>query len=207
VTGNPTRAWRDAEGAARLARLLLFVEVGLYAGAVVLGLLVPPGDKALEAPIALFGLVQFVGFAAAAIAVLRWIYLADNNARALGAEDLSGSPGWAVGWFFVPLANLIMPYTTVRDMWKASVNPKDWQAENGESLVILWWACWLISQISGTIAFRLELEMGYEAGEATRMLGLASDLVSIPSALLLAVIIGRIQAQQVQTRPVAILAA
>ena len=65
---------------------------------------------------------------AAALATLRWLYLANANAFALGAEDMMVSPGLAVAWFFIPFANLFMPYLTMRDTWKASAKPRDWQA-------------------------------------------------------------------------------
>src|SRR5947209_8456564 len=35
-----------------------------------------------------------------------WIYRANHNVRALGARELRYTPGWAVGWFFVPILNL-----------------------------------------------------------------------------------------------------
>lgn len=204
MSGASAWVWRGAAGSARLACWLLYASAAVSLCSAAVGLAVAPSEKTLDAPLALFGLVQIALFIATALAVLRWLYVANGNARSLGADDLTGSPAWAVGWFFVPLANLVMPYVMVRDMWKASVNPRDWQAESSPGLVILWWGCWLVSQIASTIAFRLELEMGMEASDATRMLGLASDLVSIPSALLLAMIIGRIQAQQVNARPATI---
>jgi hypothetical protein len=40
---------------------------------------------------------------ACAVAVLKWIYRANANARALGAKDMKFTPGWAVGWYFVPI--------------------------------------------------------------------------------------------------------
>ena len=39
-----------------------------------------------------------------------WIVRANKNARALGAKNLSASPGWALGYFFVPILNLWKPF-------------------------------------------------------------------------------------------------
>jgi hypothetical protein len=50
---------------------------------------------------------------AAFVLVGVWIYRANANAHALGG-DLSVSPGWAVGWFFVPIACLFKPYLAMR---------------------------------------------------------------------------------------------
>jgi hypothetical protein len=43
----------------------------------------------------------------AGIMLLVWIYRANQNARALGAEDMEFTPRWSVGWFFVPIASLL----------------------------------------------------------------------------------------------------
>lgn len=87
-------------------------------------------------------IVTFIGW-------LIWQHRAHANLRALGAANLSYSPGWAVGWWFIPFANIVMPYLTVRELWKAS-NPEasaiDWKARGGAAIVGLWWAGRLVTQ-------------------------------------------------------------
>src|SRR5579885_27683 len=56
----------------------------------------------------------------ALIVFLAWVYRASRNARALGAEGMKYTPGWSVGWFFVPFANLVLPYLVMREIWQAS---------------------------------------------------------------------------------------
>lgn len=112
-------------------------------------------------------------------------------------------PGWAVGWFFVPLANLAMPFITMRELWKASANPRDWQLERTPLALPLWWACWLASSIAGTIAFRLTLEGGKAAAAGTQTLYLISDAFAVPAALLLAWLVGRIDSMQRRVSPAA----
>lgn len=55
----------------------------------------------------------------AVAAVIAWLYQARRE-----AERLGGTPGWApwwvVGGWFVPVANLVVPYLVVRDVWRAS---------------------------------------------------------------------------------------
>ena len=70
--------------------------------------------------VGLFQLVRGLVQLATAIVFFIWLYRANANVRALGADDMMGSPGLGVGWFFIPLANLFMPYMTVRDIWRAS---------------------------------------------------------------------------------------
>ena len=39
-----------------------------------------------------------------------WLYRAASATRTLGAEGTEFTPGWTVGWVFVPIANVFMPY-------------------------------------------------------------------------------------------------
>jgi heme/copper-type cytochrome/quinol oxidase subunit 2 len=75
-----------------------------------------------------------------------WQFRAQANLRPLGAANLRYSPGWAVGWWFIPFANIVMPYLTVRELWKAS-DPEGgsvgWQMVKTTPLLPFWWACWL----------------------------------------------------------------
>jgi Domain of unknown function (DUF4328) len=99
-------------------------------------------------------------FVPTAIAWLLWQYRAHANLRALGAANLSYSPGWAVGWWFIPFANIVMPYLTVRELWKAS-DPEagaiEWRARGGAAILGFWWtgrlamqALWQIGSVIGT---------------------------------------------------------
>lgn len=194
------RAWTysDASAAALWARRLLWADAALSAAAILAAALrgLDPWRQG-SADMAI-GIGQIIVFIACAFVTLRWLYLGNANARALGATDLMGSPGLAVGWFFVPLANLFMPYMTVRDMWKASANPRDWQGASAPAAIILWWLLWLAGNIAGTISFRLWLEK--DAGSAGEIFSLVSNLAAIPAALILAWVIGRIQTMQEHAR-------
>jgi hypothetical protein len=54
---------------------------------------------------------------AAGILWLVWQHRGHANLRARGVQNLRFTPGWAVGWWFVPFANLVMPYLTMRELW------------------------------------------------------------------------------------------
>ncbi len=195
--------YRPAGGAATLAQLLLYATVALAAVTALLAAL--RGLDPLRATPLEAGLwtVQLVVWIAALIVTLRWIYLANGNVRALGADDMIVRPGWAVGWFFVPLMNLGMPYMAIREMWKASANPRDWQAGPTPPTLPIWWGFWLAAGITGAIGFRLNLEFAKEPGAAAAAEGFffASDLLCIPALLLFARIIAGIQAMQLRRSP------
>lgn len=64
-----------------------------------------------------------------------WIYGVFVAIRRSGGTT-SWSPGWAVGGWFVPLANLVIPWLTVRDALKALGYPT--------VLAGAWWLAWLL---------------------------------------------------------------
>ena len=65
--------------------------------------------------------------------------------HALGSPGLRFTPGWAVGWYFVPIANLWKPYQAMKEIWRASKNPGNWQAETTSGFLGWWWFWWIIS--------------------------------------------------------------
>ncbi|TWU13557.1 hypothetical protein CA54_23920 [Symmachiella macrocystis] len=94
-----------------------------------------------------------------AVLFLRWTYLASRNARSLVAEKLEYSPGWAVGWFFVPIVNFWKPYQVMIEIFKAS-NPNmddDWQESSSPPATSRWWTMWVIAIIIGRVSSRMSM--------------------------------------------------
>jgi hypothetical protein len=200
------RAYRDTATLALWTQRLLWGLAALSLLAILFVWLRGFEPKEVGAAEAVLLIVQTLVFAVTAVVTLRWIYLANANARALGAEDMMVSPGWAVGWFFVPLMNLVMPFVMMRELWKASARPKDWQMESAPAPILLWWILWIASGIAGAVGFSLSLEPGAVEGGAAEIAYFLSDLCLIPSLLLLAWIIGRLQAMQSRAIPDAVFA-
>jgi hypothetical protein len=88
---------------------------------------------------------------AAGVYFFLWVYRACDNLYALGNLKLKYSPGWAVAWFFIPFANLVMPYLAMADILKRSAIPGNNAIPDGQSMnkptpiwIILWWAIFII---------------------------------------------------------------
>lgn len=105
----------------------------------------------------LFALIQMTVLLLTGVGFLRWIHRAHVNARALGATGMTISPGWAVGWFFIPIMNLWKPFHAMKELWQASSHPTSWQNEPPAPIVNAWWTLWLLSNLLGQIALRLAL--------------------------------------------------
>ena len=94
----------------------------------------------------------------ALVVFLVWFYRANRNLRALGGSELRFTPGWAVVWWFIPIANLFMPYFATVEMAKAS-DPSVWSTDRqGRDrmkrpwLILFWWVFSLTSGIAFIIA-------------------------------------------------------
>jgi Domain of unknown function (DUF4328) len=184
---------RPLSSLARTTRILLIAQATIAGMAAIMTYAhggPVPEDNALYA---LVVLVQFLLYIAGGIVFLIWVYRSTANAHAFGAEGMSAGPGLAVGWYFIPIANLWMPLTAMRETWKASVNPPNWEVERAPATMGLWWFFWITGNIAGIAAARLGWEEAApETAGISYILSIASDLLTIPGALLLTGIVGAI---------------
>ena len=103
---------------------------------------------------------QIVLIIAYVVVFFMWIYKANKNLRSLRAAGLRFTPGWAVGWFFVPIMNLFRPYQIVSEIWKASdpgvdtTHDTSWKAVPTSPIVGCWFALYLISFFVARIAIQ-----------------------------------------------------
>ena len=96
-------------------------------------------------------------FTASGILILRWIYRANFNARQLDGSNLKFSPGWSVGWYFIPIANLWKPYQAMKEIWQTSANPSTQKQQSTEALLPWWWFTWLFYNFTNAASNRLWL--------------------------------------------------
>ncbi|MDE2927401.1 MAG: DUF4328 domain-containing protein [Acidobacteriota bacterium] len=136
------------------------------------------------------------------ILVLIWIHRANHNARQLGAADMHFTPGWAVGWYFVPIAWFWKPYQAMTEIWRASRNPADWRGRPVSALLQWWWVLWIVpfwgeAIVNWAVGRNLD-EAGAETLEAAT--GLAGWILDIPLILVFLAIIGAVHRMQIQHR-------
>jgi hypothetical protein len=126
----------------------------------------------------------------------RWIFRAAWNVRHLGAKRLEYTPGWSVGWYFVPFANLVIPFRAMREIWLASHEPTRWR-ETSVGTLTLWWTLWLAGNIIGNISFRMS--MGADTLEEmirAEWIGVGLCVFSIPLSLVFMGIVRRVREAQ-----------
>lgn len=138
-------------------------------------------------------LINFVIYICAVIAVAMWIHRGHRNLHEAGIPDLKFSPGWAVGWYFVPIAFLFMPFQAMRELWTVSHNRSDSFSASAPGNLGMWWAFWIIGNILGNVSFRTS-DMG--DGSVGLITGLGSSVCTIVAAWLLMKIMQEITAAQ-----------
>lgn len=122
-------------------------------------------------------------FIACIVLVARWIYRASSNAHAL-RDDLTITPGWAVGWYFVPIATWWKPYEAMKEIWSASFPTPDGTGATPPVMMRVWWGLWVGGNILGNISLQLSLRDGIDPDVATT-LDVVISLISIPTVILL----------------------
>jgi hypothetical protein len=102
----------------------------------------------------LVSILSFVVAIAALVAFLLWFYRANRNLRVLGGTDLRFTPGWAVVWWFIPIANIWMPYRATVEIAKASdpsvgvTNRQSREQLPRPKLLLVWWLYSLLSGLA-----------------------------------------------------------
>jgi len=94
-------------------------------------------------------------FIISGILILKWIYQSNQNARYLGAKDMTFTPAWSIGFYFIPIVSLWKPYQAMKEIWQASQNPNNWQLEKAGPILGIWWFFWIANSVVGQVVFRM----------------------------------------------------
>jgi hypothetical protein len=140
---------------------------------------------------------------------LRWVYVAAKNARTIGMRnprlfehsfELAFTPGWSVGFYFVPLFNLWKPYQAMKWIWRASGSPD--ARDNKSKILPLWWTFWLLSNLISIMAFKAgqtaQNPSDYTTAVAEYVISDAAQILSCVFALLL---VRRLSRRQLRALP------
>jgi Domain of unknown function (DUF4328) len=143
-------------------------------------------------------IVSVVVLAMAAVALVFyfvWIFRAKRKAIQLGAEDTEYSPGLVIGCHFIPIGNLFMPLQAMRELWKASISPREWRGQSVSPMVTMWWALWIATGIAGyAIFFVSRSGRGVDHLRFVTLALLFSSTLSLVCYWLLYLIVGRVSA-------------
>lgn len=146
-------------------------------------ILLAPSADSIDIGLVAFRILTMIVFAA-------WMYVAGRNLERAGYGDLDYSAGSRIGVFFVPVANLFLPYVGMRELWNASRGHTDRDANN--ALLAGWWALWLVVLVTGVIA-----RFGRNDPDLAGIGALVRSVIDIPlGGLAIALVLGITRGQQ-----------
>ena len=123
---------------------------------------------------------SLASLAAGPVAVALWVYRAYRNLPVLGSGPPRWSPGWAAGGWFVPVANFVLPYLVVSELWAVS-RPS---SRRTSVAVAVWWAA-LVAAVALWLASLLNyLVIGGSGQIGEDAVGILGDAALVVAAVL-----------------------
>jgi hypothetical protein len=203
--GDAPRPFRSAAARARWLLVLLAINLAVAIVSVMIALSGKGALAAFEAgeagltrlesfdsAFAITGQVELLVYLAAAIAWLAWQSRTIDNEAPLGLGPSRYTPRWSIGWWFVPFANLVMPYLVHRDIdarYSGGVRSDRW-------LLTGWWIVFIVGGIISNVVGRIWLAAeSIEELQSGLTLWVVSDLVGALSAVLAILLVRQIQSR------------
>ena len=164
-------------------------------------------NEVVEAGTSLDNFSMYLGFTAIGVFALTvvaycvFVYRAASNIHRSNARGMTTSPGWAVGWSFIPFVNLVKIYEVMRDVWQSSHDPVR-GAISPPAILGPWWGCYLVGNILATISGRLQDsillsdEFNADLMNFTLWLTIISSILSLIAVVLLFLIVRSITRAQ-----------
>jgi len=154
--------------------------------------------SSLESTLALLGFIGFLAvsiFVGTTVSFCMFVHRAASNLRAFGRSGLQFTPGWAVGWFFVPFANLFKPYHAIKEIVLASDPDTEkseytttWMSNPVPQIVGAWWAFWIVRLVVDRVSSKMETtSLSFD------LFSIVIEFVSVATAILLVQHIARQQ--------------
>ncbi|MEW9031521.1 MAG: DUF4328 domain-containing protein [Planifilum fimeticola] len=146
-------------------------------------------------------LAQLCSFFITAISFLLWTYRSYRNLSALSDRDLRFSPGWAVGWYFVPIMNLFRPFQVMKEIWEGSApdadhsRPEEGKGRPVSPLLPGWWSLWLLSNFLAGVPVVRPMDPGESA-----LYMFLTDIVDIPLCFVTFFLVRAIDQRQTEKR-------
>lgn len=188
---------QDPSSLTKILKVFLWISVGVGALAVVSDIaqstLLTGGPVGLaeananDARQGLVGIISIITFIITGITFLRWVYRANVNCHGFGAQNMQFTPGWAVGFYFVPILSFFKPCEAMVEIWKISQDPMNWENQSNDALVGVWWSLFLVSNIAGNISIQTALRakdpetltLSTVAAIISTIAGIALDIVAV----------------------------
>jgi hypothetical protein len=147
------------------------------------------GDASFLLVAGALGTISLALYVLSAVAFLAWLSRVVDNVPALtGATPIHG-PREAIGWWFVPLANMFVPYLIVRDTMTILAGTLRGQA----GIVTAWWLLFMGSNLVSGVGSVLMSSIGGGASLPAATIAIGGSLMLALAGALLVVIVRRME--------------
>lgn len=126
------------------------------------------------------------------IALLAWLSRSVDNVPSLGGGTPIATPRWSIGWWFIPLANLVRPYRIIRDVHDRMATD---DRRGGGWVILGWWLFWIVSNFIGSMLLQRDTPDTLDGLRTWFSVGAIIEALDIPAVVLAIVIVRRIQAR------------
>lgn len=114
-------------------------------------------------PVKLISTLTSIAGIFAIVSICMWFFSANKNLHKAGLSMVEFTPGWAVGWFFIPIAFLYYPFAVMTEIYKgtnALSKPKsdNWKSEASDITILFWWLLYWIPTIFILTKFSFSLD-------------------------------------------------
>ena len=149
----------------------------------------------------LVALLEFVIYVATVVAFLMWLHRACKSVLEFNPWNrLTYSAGFAVGSFFIPFMNLVVPYRIVKEVWQKSGTPDEarFAAPSPPAMFPAWWLFWLLAGFTNNLSMRLTLSERLENSGAA-IISIVASAMSIIAAIFAYLVVDAIDRKQEET--------
>jgi len=136
---------------------------------------------------------------------IAWFFIAYENLRRLGVQNMRFGNGWAIGAWFIPFFNWVRPKQIANDIWRGSERgvevSSQWQQVEVPSLVHWWWGLFLAQGIAA-YAGQQTTRSGYHDAtslsnalsqiESGAVIDVLAQLIAIAGVVLAIVVVSRV---------------
>jgi hypothetical protein len=156
----------------RIVLFLLFTSiamavVGVWSGfkqhqlleAIGAGVQLAPGQaEANDSRQQAIAMVQIAVLLGTMVIWLMWQHRAYSNLKLVGSKDTEYTPGWSVGYWFIPILNLFRPYQVTAELYRRSelANQRDPIGGLSQPVIVgVWWLFWIVRAFFGRFSFSM----------------------------------------------------
>ncbi|MFE7094436.1 DUF4328 domain-containing protein [Streptomyces erythrochromogenes] len=147
----------------------------------------------------LAGLLQVLTVLPTVVVFIIWFHRVRSNGGIFRPDAFTLGRGWAIGAWFVPVANLFLPCRIALQTWRASTQRGPDGSDRTASVALLtsWWVVWVLAATGDRVFSRI-----YMAAETVDellvagKLGIAADLVMAVAGVLALLFVRRLTAMQ-----------